>query len=159
MSKHQEMQKFIRYYKDQTNEIEVDMHKVAAFAEKKGWVLPKPISPLEALAKQFATAAREEIKYDKTTGLPYRVNHSYPHKQGETTLHLWIDIDEASREPMRKSLVLRREQMIGDGLQLTLDFEHWNRVHPNEEPITLPMDFGPDIEWRKNSSEADTGVA
>lgn len=25
------------------------------------------------------------------------------------------------------------------------------RINPNEEPITLPLDFGPDIEWRRNA--------
>ncbi len=56
---------------------------------------------------------------------------------------------------MLKASVTRREQMIGDGLQLTFDVEHWNRVNPNEEPIQMLMDFTPDIEWRRNSPLED----
>ncbi len=48
---------------------------------------------------------------------------------------------------------MRRELMVGDGLQITYDQDHWNSIHPNEEPITLPMDFTDDIEWRKNGPD------
>jgi len=41
--------------------------------------------------------------------------------------------------------------MVGDGLQLTFDQEHWNRIHEGEEPIDLPMDLTFDIELRKNA--------
>ena len=56
---------------------------------------------------------------------------------------------------MLKSLVNRREQMVGDGLQLKFDEDHWNSIHPDEEPINLPMDFTMDIEWRKNTPDED----
>jgi len=42
---------------------------------------------------------------------------------------------------MQLSLVNRREQMVSDGLMLTYDQDHWNSVHPTEEPIQLPMDL------------------
>ena len=154
-SKRQQMQKLIRFYKDETGEKEVGMHKVAASATKKGWPLPKPIDPLDLLAKQFSSAAREEIRHDKKTGRPYRANHAFNTNHGGQQLTLWVDIDEAPRKPMLKSLINRREQMVGDGLQLTLDADHWNSIHSGEEPITLPMDFTDDVEWRKNAPDED----
>ena len=45
--------------------------------------------------------------------------------------------------------------MVDDGYQLTLDLEHWNRTNASEEPIELPMDLSPDIEWRKNTPDED----
>jgi hypothetical protein len=159
MSKRREMQRVIRAYKDETGEREVDMHKVAKWAISKGWPLPKPASPLDLLAKEFTGAAREEIKYDKETGSPYRVYHSITVKQGETQLHLFIDIDEAPRSQILKSLISRREQMVGDGLQLTFDMEHWNRVNSKEAPIEIPMDLTPDIEWRKNAPPEEEEAA
>jgi hypothetical protein len=66
---------------------------------------------------------------------------------------VWVDIDEAPRKIMLKSLVNRREQMVGDGLQLTLDADHWNNIHPSEEPIVMPLDFTDDVEWRKNGPD------
>ena len=45
--------------------------------------------------------------------------------------------------------------MVGDGLQLTLDADHWNSINPAEEPIKLEMDFFFDIELRKNAPDED----
>jgi hypothetical protein len=86
---------------------------------------------------------------DKETGHPYRVNHAY--KVGQAMF--WINIEEAPREPMRKSLIARREQMVDDGLQLTYDADHWNRINSEDEPIQIPLDFTDDIQWRKMGLE------
>ena len=153
------MQRLIRAYKDETGEREVDMHKVASWATGKGWPLPTPPNPHDMLAKQLSDAARVEVKYDKATGAPYRVNHSITTRHGDTQLHLWIDIDEAERGPMLKSLVCRREQMVSDGLQLSFDMDHWNAMNSTKEPIDIPMDLSLDIEWRKNSRDNDTDAA
>ena len=152
MSKKQDKIRLIRHYKETTGKKEIEMHELAKWAIAQGWPLPKPVDPIDRLAKEFSQAAREEIRHDKETGDPYRANHAFS-PNGQMTF--WIDIDEAKRGPMLKSLVQRREQMIGDGLQLTFDQEHWNRVNPKDEPINLPMDFTEDIEWRRNSSDAD----
>ena len=126
MSKRKEMQRFIRAYKDETGERELDMHKVAKWAAGKGWPLPKPADPLDLLAKQFTEAAREEVNYDKGTGKPYRVYHALKTTHGATQLHLFIDIEEATRDQMLVSLVSRREQMVSDGVMLSYDEDHWN---------------------------------
>ncbi|MFA5429858.1 MAG: hypothetical protein WC329_01710 [Candidatus Omnitrophota bacterium] len=144
-SKHKEMQQIIKLYKSETGELQVDMRKIAEYAVKKGWPLPIPTDPLDRLASDFTQAAREEVETDKVTGHPYRVNHAY--KVGQAMF--WINIDEAPREPMQKSLIARREQMVDDGLQLTYDADHWNRIHSYEEPIQIPLDFTDDIQWRK----------
>jgi hypothetical protein len=136
----------LRQYKRETGETDVDMRKVAEYAAERGIRLPKAPSPIDLLASEFAQAAREETKIDTKTGRPYRVNHFV--KMGQ--LSFWIDIDEAPRGKMRLSLTLRREQMVGDGLQLSLDAEHWNNIHPAEEPLVIPLDFTEDVEWRKN---------
>ena len=152
-TRNQEMQKIIRLYRHETGETEVDMHKVASFAaDRLGWPLPRPVDPLAQLAALFSQAAREETKYDKKTGRPYRVNHAVAVSQGRARqLYLWVDIDEASRAPMVKSLMGRRQQMVGDALQLALDADHWNSLHPTQEPIPLPLDFTDDVEWAKNA--------
>lgn len=158
MSKRQDMQRLIRAYKDETGSHEIDMREVAIYAHKKGWALPQPSDPFDLLAKQFSEAARDEIKYDTKTKRPYRVYHAIP-QTGQLSLFVWVDIDEATRPQMLKSLVNRREQMVRDGVQLTFDMEHWNRINSKEEPIDLPMDLGPDIEWVKNSGDEDDEAA
>ncbi len=85
------------------------------------------------LAKEFAKAAREEVLYDENTHSPYRANHAIP------------------RGSMHKSLYQRREQMVGDALQLSLDQDHWDSINPDEEPIQMSLDLTMDVEWRKNA--------
>ena len=156
MSQTLEMQALIRHYKQVTGETEVDMRKVAEFAvEKRGWQLPPPVDPMDAFARKLARAAREEIRHDKETGEPYRVNHAVTQQTARGQMTLWVDIDEASRKHIHKSLTMRREQMVGDAVQLYNDQDHWNRSHPDEEPIQLPLDFGPDVEWRRGANAAE----
>lgn len=159
MNKPQQMQQLIRQYKEETGAQEVEMRAVARFAANKGWPLPKPTSALDRLAKQFSEAAREETKRDAVTDRPYRVNHAYTTSVSGEQMTLWVNIDDAPRKPMQKSLVNRRQQMVGDGLQLTLDAEHWNRINPTDEPLVMPMDFTDDIEWRKNAPDGDALAA
>ena len=156
MTKHQERQKLIRYYKEITGITDVDMKEVAKFAVAKlKWKLPTPTDPYDLLARQLSESAREETRYDKKTGRPYRANHQYTVNQSGQQMHLWIDIDEpaATRKKMHMSLTIRREQMVSDGVQLTFDAEHWNFNHPTEEPLNMIMDLTDDIEWRKNADQ------
>ena len=146
MKKIKQMQYIILEWKKSTGKIEIDMHEVAAFAQKKGWPLPPPISGLDRLAKEFSAAAREETRQDEKTGRSYRVYHAFTPDHGQGML--WMDIDEAPRRVMVKSTVMRREQVIGDMVQLYLDLEHWNRKNPKEEPIVLVTDVTEDIAER-----------
>jgi len=161
-SKIQERQRFIRFYKEQTGETDVDMHDVARFAQRHGWQLPKPRDPLDRLAAQFAAAARVEYRHDDVTGEPYRANHAIPgprpNERGQYPIH-WIDIDDeaTTRPKMLKTSAKRREQVVGDVYQLTLDLDHWNRAHPSEDPILLATDFTDDVAWRKNAPSAKAG--
>lgn len=159
MSKKRELQRLIRHYKDETGELQVDMKKVAKFAELMGWEMPVPKDPLDILAQELSRAARDEIKHDEGTGRPYRVNHAIPIKQGQQSLFVWIDIDEAPRNMMLKSLNLRREQMVGDGLQLSYDEDRWNSRNPDEEKIQLDFDFTFDIELRRHAADAEDELA
>jgi hypothetical protein len=157
MTKKQEMQRLYHHYREITGRCEVTMHDVAKFALSKGWPMPAPVDPIDRLAKEFAEAAREEIRHDKSTGKPYRANHAFAANRTGRQLTFWIDIDQAPRKSMLKSAVQRREQVVGDVLQLSLDLDHWNSVNPSEEAIVLPLDFTDDVEWRKNAPDERAG--
>jgi hypothetical protein len=154
---HERRQRIIRQYRSETGDKDVDMHTVASWAVgKKLDRLPTPQNPLDRLAKEYSVAAREETRVDMETQLPYRANHCYPVMESGKQQHLWLDIDaKAPRYKMVKAMNLRREQMVGDGLQLTLDMEHWSRINPEEEPIKPDMDLTEEIEWRKNAPNED----
>ena len=152
MRQTKEIQSLSRRYKIEMGVSEIDVHEFADWMVRKGWPLPAPTSPKERLVKNITRALREEMRHNRVTGRPYRANHAYPigvNRQG--TLWAWIDIDEAPREPMRKSLQTRREQMVGDALQLSFDADHWNALHPDEDSIMIELDFADDVEWRKNA--------
>lgn len=151
-TKAQEMQRIIKRYRTEKGIDSVDMHEVAKYAAGMGWPLPKPKTALERLAEQFSGAAREEVRKDEVTGRPYRANLAVTTWQGATQMTLWTDIDIAPRNIAHKSFQQRREQMVGDAVQLTFDVMHWNRVNETEQPIEMVMDFNDDVEWRLNGT-------
>lgn len=152
MSNNRTKQLLIHQYRDEFGERDLDMHEVAEWAIKKGYLkLPTPVPALDVLARELSRAAREETKVDKKTLRPYRVNHARLDVRAGKQVTLWCDIDEAPREAMEKCFVQRRQQMVGDAVQLSDDVDHWNGVNPSEQSIAIEFDFGPDIEWRKNA--------
>lgn len=150
-----EMQALIRMYSEQTGNQVIDMREVAKFAVGKGWPMPAPKSAIDRLAEQFSAAAREEMRKDEVTGRPYRANLAVTTKQGT----LWTDMDSAPRGFAQKAFVQRREQMVGDAVQLTFDVMHWNRINEQDTPIEMPMDFQPDVDWRLNAPDDDAKAA
>jgi len=154
MSQVTEDQKIIRLYRQVTGETEVEMHKVARFALNRGMASPKPQTAEDIIAKRLSKAARQEMRTDVKTGRSYRVNHAV--QTGQLTF--WIDIDEAPRKHMHKSTQMRREQMVGDALQLTYDVDHWNSVNTDKEPIEVELDLAFDVALRK-ASDGDEETA
>lgn len=152
MTKHEEMQAFVRHYKRTNKKTTVTMAEIAAAAIKAGWPAPPPVTAEERLAKQFAAAEREETKVDKKTNRPYRANLSYSitDKRGEQT-SFWVETDDASRFQAEMWMQKYREQMIGEAVIGTNTIEHWNRVNPKEQPLQFELDFGPETEWRRNT--------
>lgn len=151
MTKHEEMQAFVRHYKRENRKTTVTMAEVTAAAIKMGWKLPKQLTPEELLARQFAAAEREEMKVDKKTNRPYRANLAYSttDKKGEQT-SFWVETDDATRLQVEMWKIKYREQMIGEAVIGKDTIGHWNRVNPNEEPHQFHLDFTEEAEWRRN---------
>ena len=148
MTKKEEARRLYRVYKQETGKTEVDMREFAAWMDDKGWKVPRPPDRLEWLAKQLQSALREETRRDPTTGRPYKCNLSFtPDSSGQGTF--WIDVDEAERPVVKKCLVQRRDQTAGDAYQIELIQEHWNNLHPDQEPIDLPHDYTLDVMIKK----------
>lgn len=153
------LQKIMALYRVTTGETELDPKKIAEFALKQGVELPKPRDPLELLAREISVAAREELRRDEKTNRPYRAYHSLPiqHADGQVSF-VFVDIEDATRPQMHRSLTKRREQMVGDAVHLVYDADRWNSQHPDLEPIQMALDFGPDVAWRKATDGADEEV-
>jgi len=128
------------------------MAEVTDEAIKMGWKIPPPISGKRILEKQFAGAQREEIRRDEKTKDPYRGNLALTERQKDGSQRtLWVDTDEATRLQMDKALKKYREQMLGEAEIGTNTSEHWNRLHPGEQPLLFPLDLADEIQWRKNA--------
>ena len=65
---------------------------------------------------------------------------------------LWFDIDDTdtTRKKMQINVTQRHEQMVGDGLQLKRDADHWNRINPEEEPIQPELDLTFSVKLREH---------
>ncbi|HLY42311.1 MAG TPA: hypothetical protein VKR52_13950 [Terracidiphilus sp.] len=152
MTKHEEMQAFVRHYKRENKKTTVTMAEVAAAAIKMGWKAPLPVTAEERLAKQFAAAEREETKVDKKTNRPYRANLAYSvtNKTGEQT-SFWVETDDATRPQAEMWMAKYREQMLGEASIGTDTIEHWNSHNPTEEPLQFNLDFRDEVEWRRNT--------
>lgn len=154
-TKSEKMQDFVRFYREKTGKVSVEMREVAEEAQRMGWKLPKPKSAVELLAQQFSDSQREEIRKDEVTGRPYRANLAVSEWQGGTQMVFWTDIDAASRHVAHKSLTQYREQMIGEAVNMKLTADHWNQRNPHEEPINMELDFNDDVTWRLNAPDED----
>lgn len=151
MTRHEEMQAFVRHYKRENKKTAVTMAEVAAAAIKMGMKAPPPITAEERLAKQFAAAEREETDVDKKTNRPYRSNlcYSKPNKLGEQ-IAFWVSTDDASRNEAEMWMKKYREQMIGEAVIGTDTIDHWNRKNPEAEPLQFELNFTDETQWRRN---------
>jgi hypothetical protein len=153
----QRKQAFIRYFREQTGAKEWNMRDVAEMAHKMGMPLPKPVEPLDLLAKQFADAAGEETREDKVTKQPYKANLSFARRKSDGgQLWLWFDVDDATRPQMTKGVRLYREQLVSGVVIGVNTVEHWNRCHPNQLPLKFITDMTDDANERRHSAELET---
>lgn len=144
------MQRFYRWYKDETGVGEVDMHDFLPWAIAHGWPEPKPVDPRERLMREFSDPLRQETRIDKKTHRTYRANHAITELRNGRQQTSWLDIDEnPPRHRMEKSFAQRREQMVGEAYTLTKDCDHWNSENSDQEPIQMNLDFNFDVQLRK----------
>ena len=106
----------------------------------------------ERLAREFASAEREEIRYDKITKRPYRANLAMTQRlTNGQQLALWLETDDATRSQMVMAMAKYREQMLGEAVIGTNTVDHWNRINPTEEPVQFSLDFMEETQWRLNA--------
>ena len=106
------------------------------------------IDPYDALADEMARALREEYAKDKQ-GRRYRVNHAVRVTRRGVQYTMWAMLPTAPRTHMQRAFVQRREQVVGDLVQLATDVEVYNDMNKGIEPIQLVLDFTHDVEERR----------
>lgn len=121
----------------------------ARWAVLEGLLDLPSIDPYEVLASQMASALRDETAVNER-GQRYRLNHAVRITKGGVQHTLWAEMGFAPHEHMEKAFAQRREQVIGDCVQLKIDVDTYNRVRPQSLPvIQLILDFTDDVAERE----------
>ncbi len=109
--------------------------------------------PFAKLAEDMAKALREEYATD-AKGRRYRVNHAVRINKAGVQYTFWAMLKDAPREHMQKAFIQRREQIVGDCVQLATDVEVYNEMKCEEPPIPMLFDFRDDVAERRGLDDA-----
>jgi hypothetical protein len=125
----------------------LDAHAVASWAYANGLHKPRIGTVIDAIAADISQVFREEYRTDPL-GQRYRAKHAVRSRDGGRTKSLWADIDDdrAPREHFVRSFAQRRQQIVGDCVQLATDVDVYNSKDLSHPPIQVPFDFTYDVE-------------
>lgn len=141
-------QRLWKEYEKEHNHAAASARAVVDWAvRERGLRLPK-IDPRDVLASQLARALREEYATDGK-GRRYRVNHAMRVTKNGVQQTFWGIMGFAPHEHMQRAFTQRREQVVGDLVQLHIDVEVYNEQIPAEKQIQLVLNFEDDVEERR----------
>lgn len=115
---------------------------------RQGLIELPEADPYAKLAEDMATALREEYATD-AKGRRYRVNHAVRVTKAGVQHTFWAIMKDAPRQHMQRAFIQRREQIVGDCVQLATDVEAYNEMKSDQPPIPMLFDFRDDVEERR----------
>lgn len=119
------------------------------WAVMEGLVELPNVDPYDVLAGQMASALREETATN-AKGQKYRVNHAVRITRGGVQQTMWAEMGYAPHSHMEKAFTQRREQIIGDCVQLKVDVDTYNGIKSSEHPdVQLVLNFTEDVAERE----------
>lgn len=144
----EQLQQLWRVYEHDHDHAPASAREVVEWAVNEGKLELPTIDPLDVLAGQMARALREEYKTDEE-GRRYRVNHAVRVTKNGVQTTFWGIMGFAHRSHMERAFTQRREQIIGDCLQLQIDVDAYNGMNPSEKPVQLVLNFTDDVAERR----------
>jgi hypothetical protein len=135
-------------YESENGYLPSSLREATEWAVREGILSLPMIDPYDILAQQMARALWEEIGTDKK-GRRYRVNHAVRVTKDGVQLTFWAIMGFAPPEHMETAFAQRREQIIGDCLQLKTDVDAYNDMNINNPPFQLILDFTEDVAERQ----------
>lgn len=139
-----ELQSLWRRFEHEHENAPASAREVVEWAVREGLLeLPK-IDPFDVLAGNMSRALREEYETDKE-GRRYRKNHAARVTKNGVQITFWGIMGFAHRSHMERAFTQRRDQVIGDCLQLQIDVEVYNAMNALDKPIQLILDFTEDV--------------
>jgi hypothetical protein len=87
------------------------------------------------------------------------VNHAVRVTKSGVQYTFWAQLGYADREHMQQAFAQRREQIVGDCLQLKIDVDAYNELNRKAPPIQLILDFMDDVAERQHWGDDDKKAA
>jgi hypothetical protein len=149
MTKNERLQQIWHDYDSSKDHKPTSAREAVEWAVKEGLLELPEIDPFDVLAGQMSGALRDEYKTD-AQGCRYRVNHAVRVTKGGVQHTFWAVMGFAPHEHMERAFTQRREQIVGDNLQLKIDVDVYNEMNRGKRPeIQLVLDYSDDVAERQ----------
>src|SRR6266700_2180163 len=153
-TKHEKLQKAWHLYDGDQEHQPTSARQAVEWAVAEGLLELPQIDPYDVLAGDMADALRAEIQTDDK-GRRYRVNHAVRVTKGGVQYTFWGALGFAPHSHMERAFAQRREQIVGDCLQLKTDVDVYNDMNRGKQPaIQLVLDFTDDVAERESLDES-----
>jgi hypothetical protein len=144
----QALQRAWHAYENEHGTVPSTARDAVQWAVSHGLIEMPEFDPYAKLAEDMATALREEYATD-AKGRRYRVNHAVRVTKAGVQYTFWAMMKDAPREHMQKAFMQRREQIVGDCVQLSTDVEAYNDMNADQPAIPMLFDFRDDVQERR----------
>lgn len=148
------LQRIWHAYEREHGAVPVTLREAVQWGVRQGLIALPEIDPYAKLMEDMATALREEYATD-AKGRRYRVNHAVRVSKAGVQYTFWAMMKDAPRSHMQKAFIQRREQIVGDCVQLATDVEAYNDMNSDQPAIPMLFDFRDDVEERRDWDKED----
>ena len=146
-TKNEQFQKVWRLYERAHGSLPATAREASVWGVQQGLLSLPELDPYDALSEDMARALREEYATDNQ-GRRYRVNHAVRVTKGGVQHTFWAILGDAPLQHMQKAFTQRREQIVGDCLQLRIDVDAYNDLNKDQPNIQLELNFSDDVAER-----------
>lgn len=154
MTKNELLQRVWRRYEEENGRLAATARDVVEWGVVRSLLDLPRVDPYDILAEDMSRALREEYATDKK-GRRYRVNHAVRVTKAGVQYTFWAVLGYADRPHMQKAFIQRREQIVGDCVQLATDVAVYNDMNSGVEAIQMILDFRDDVAERFISDEGE----
>lgn len=148
-TKNERLQQIWRRYDTKKEHRPTSAREAVVWAVHEGLLELPEIDPYDVLAGQMSTALRDEYQTDNK-GRRYRVNHAVRVTSSGVQYTFWAAMGWAPHDHMERAFSQRRDQIIGDNLQLKTDVDVYNELNKGKNPaIQLVLDYTDDVAERE----------
>ena len=145
MTKNERLQQIWHKYESEHGHVPSGTREAVDRAIEEGILEEPVVDARDMLANQMAAALREEMETDDL-GRRYRVNHAVRVSRNGVQYTFWATMGFAPHDHMEKAFAQRREQIVGDNLQLKIDVDVYNDLNRGKRPeIQMVLDYTEDV--------------